>query len=585
MPISQTHITWNKRLNAWDKQTIEALQERLVRSSAIPQELAEIFSWTMQWGETHPFDADITNTLLGCWSMMVLGSNIPWKDYDDKSGNGFLPSIVKSDPAGVLNYLSIRVHARLKDRVDSVAWIAQALHVARHLDADVVAPVLEALAKTWSGDIKRSQDFAQALGEHAVIFPWNDMHVLHTKFHAYPHIQKAIFQWDGLCTAERVFQASSIDVGFGSSTQIFASQGEASAFHAHTLALNMSGMHLARRWGVSFLATAQEELDNIPVQAKRAMETTWKMLRETATQSVVACDRALMQKAAGWCMDHVPVEQRIIRYEKADAILLGDKPYFTQAIDGYLALHAQKNEHVGALILDVLTHADPVVQDKYRPFLSASAKDYLLDFMERGGNAITSSESIPLLISYLSSDDVVGLSQTPGVNEQRLFWKIVEQPEHFNEHTRRNLVQTSAVKNAILLITLLESHGVEHWNIAPDHNNVWARTLPLWYPDAMPQWEHVLRESLRWPATARSVLLDAVFDVQEVPRQRWDAIQHMVDAPAPNKDARQAMSNVRNWNLGLPQSGMGMAWVLDALHACPQAGASFPLPVLDELAF
>lgn len=583
MSIPAAPLTWNQRLNAWDGQTIEALQERLVRSNSITSEIAALFAKTMQWGQTHPFDAGATDTLLGCWTMMVLGSSIPWEQYDEQSGRNFLPTIVQSNPQGVLNHLNIRVHARLRDREQSAAWIAQALHLACHLDSNVVAPVLGALAKTWSGDLKRSQDFAQILGQRAMMFPWESMHVLHTKFHAYPDIQKAILQWDGLCTAELVFKASGIDKGVGSPNDIFAMQGEASTFHALSLALNTSGMHLAQQWGIPFIGKKQVNADKISLETKRAMESTWKMLRETATQTAVACDRAMLQKAAGWCMDHTPETMRVIRYEKADAILLGDKPYFTKAIDQLLTLHETKGDSVKPYIMEVLTYADPLVQEKYRPFLSASAKDYLLDFMERGANAITSKESVPLLMSFLSSDDVVGLSHNQGVNEQRLFWQTIEQPENLNERTRQTLVQTMEVKKAILLATLLESHGVEHWNIAEDHNNAWMRTLPIWYPQAMPTWEHVLREHLRWPATARDVLLGAVFDVQDIPRQRWDVIQHMVDAPAPNKDARQAMSDLRSWNLGLPQSSMGMGWVMDALHAGPQAGASFPLPVLDEL--
>lgn len=582
MSIPTAPITWNQRLNAWDSKTIEALQERLIRSVSIKSEIAALFSQTMQWGKVHAFDARDTDALLSCWTMLVLGSNVPWLDHDAENGRNFLATIVQSNPQGVLDHLNKRVYARLKDREQSAAWIAQALHVACELDAALVAPTLWALAKTWSGDLKRSQDFANIVGKLGRHFPWDKMQALHTKFQAQPDIKKAILQWDGLCTADRVFQASRIDKGAGSPNDIFATQGEASTFHARSLALDTSGMHLARQWGIPFIGKKQVDADKISLETKRAMESTWKMLRETATQTAVACDRALLQKAAGWCMDHTPKTMRVIRYEKADAILLGDKPYFTKAIDQLLTLHETKGDSVRPYIMEVLTYADPLVQEKYRPFLSVSAKDYLLDFVERGANAITSKESVPLLMSFLSSDDVVGLSHNQGVNEQRLFWQTIEQPENLNERTRQTLVQTMEVKKAILLATLMESHGVEHWNIEEDHYSSWMRTLPVWYPEAMPTWEHVLCEHLRWPATARDVLLGAVFDVQEIPRQRWDVIQHMVDAPAPNKDARQARSDLRSWNLGLPQSSMGMSWVMDALYAGPQAGASFPLPTLDE---
>ena len=185
-------------------------------------------------------------------------------------------------------------------------------------------------------------------------------------------------------------------------------------------------------------------------------------------------------------------------------------------------------------------------------------------------------------MSYLSHDDIVGLSHNPGLNEQRLFWQVIEKPEHLNGHTRKSLVQTPEVTKAVLLMTVLESHGVEHWGIPEEHKNSWARVLPFWYPQEMAAWENVLREHLRWPATAREVLLTTVFDVQGIPRESWDAIAHMIDAPAPNKDARQAMSDLRSWNLGLPQNALGMGWIMDALHANPQAGVSFPLPILDE---
>lgn len=575
-------ITWNQRLNAWDSKTIEALQERLIRSVSIKSEIAALFAQTMQWGKIHAFDARDTDTLLSCWTMLVLGSNVPWLHHDAENGRNFLATIVQSNPQGVLDHLNKRVYARLKDREQSAAWIAQALHVACELDAALVAPTLWALAKTWSGDIKRSQDFANIVGKLGRHFPWDKMQALYTKFQAQPDIKKAILQWDGLCTADRVFQASRIDKGANSPNDIFATQGEASTFHARSLALDTSGMHLARQWGIPFIGKKQVDADKISLETKRAMESTWEMLRETAMQTAVACDRAMLQKAAGWCMDHIPETMRVIRYEKADAILLGDKPYFTKAIDQLLALHEKKGDRVGPQILEVLTYANPLVQKKYRPFLSACVRDHLLDLIDRNTNAIISPGRVPLLMPYLSSENVVGLSHIQKVNEQRLFWQIIEHPEQLNEHTRNALVQTIEVKKAILLVTLMESHGVEHWNIAEDPDSIWMRTLPIWYPQAMPAWEHVLREHLRWPSTARDVLLGAVFDVQDIPRQRWDVIQHMVDAPAPNKDWRQAKSDVRSWKLGLPQSSMGMGWVMDALHASAQACVSFPLPILDE---
>lgn len=583
MSTTNAPITWNNRLNVWDCKTIEALQERLVRSVSIKSEIATLFAQTMQWGQTHSFDARDTETLLSCWTMLVLGSNISWGVYDAQCGKNFLATIVQSNPQGVLDHLNKRVYARLKDREQSAAWIAQALHVACELDAALVAPTLWALAKTWHGDLKRSQDFANVVGKLEQHFPWNKMQALHTKFEAYPDIQKAILQWDGLCTAERVFKASSTDTGPGSPNEIFAAQGDTSAFHARSLALNTSGMHLARQWGIPFLGTKPVDAADITFETKCAMESTWKMLRAMALQVNVAwvC-RELLQKAAGWCMDHTPATMRVIRYEVADAILLGDKPYFTKAIDQLLALHEKKGDRVGPQILEVLTYADPVVQEKHKPFLSACVRDHLLDLIDRNTNAIISPGRVPLLMPYLSSGDVVGLSHIQKVNEQRLFWQIIEHPEQLNEHTRNALVQTIEVKKAILLVTLMESHGVEHWNIAEDPNSTWTRTLPIWYPQAMPAWEHVLREHLRWPATARDVLLGAVFDVQDIPRQRWDVIQHMVDAPARNKDWRQAKSDLRSWRLGLPQSSTGMGWVMDALHASPEASVSFPLPMLDE---
>ena len=583
MPISDCPITWNQRLNAWDNETIEALQDRLIRERVIPSELATLFAQTMQWAKTHPLTAENTSPLLNCWSMLVLGSNIPWKEYDAQAhGSEFLPTLVASNPQGVLDHLEARVYARLKDREQSAAWIAHALHVATHFEAEKVAPVLSALAKTWNGDMRRSQDFAKAMGDWAVHFPWNGMHDIHAKFQGYPDIQKAILQWDGVCTAERVFQASSHKEGFGSPGHTFKNTGVDSAFHAYTLALNTSGAHLARRWGIPETVAGTKTDQAFTPKVRNAMEATWKMLRDLAEHHTDACDRSLLQQAGSWCMDSIPSSNRVIRYEKAEAILLGNKPYFTQALNSYLDLHTAKGESVGILFLEVLTHADPSVKEAYRPFLSSSAKQYLLDFMERAGNALASAESVPLLMSYLSSSDIAERAHSRDGNDQRLFWRAISEPESLNEHTRRELVQIPEIKKAILLATLLETHGVEHWGFHADHKNTWAQTLPAWYPDAMPTWEHVLRETLRWPKTAYDTLLNAVLEVQDVPRQRWDVIKHLVDSPAHNKNPRQAMAPTRTWNLGLPQTAVDMAWVMDALHAPDDAGLSLALPALDE---
>lgn len=579
MPSPIIPITWNQRLNAWDNDTIEALQDRIGRDRVIHSEIATLFAQTLQWAQTHAFDPANTDALMQCWTMMVLGSNIPWKEYDADSGKNFLPTIVQSNPQGVLDYLSRRVQARLKDREQSAAWIAQALHVACCLDAETVAPVLEALTKTWNGDIKRSQDFANAVGEQSAHFPWESMHELHAKFHAYPTIQKAILQWDGLCTAERMFQSAS-KTSLASDIAMFEDTGVQSAFHAHTLALTMSGAHLARRWGIASLA-AGEVPDAISRTALNAMESAWKMLRVAAEQTELLCDRSLLQQAASWCMDNVPRNSRVIRYEKADAVLLGHKPYFTEAIQNLLALYEKKGESVGVLILQVVTYSDPVVKEQYKAFLASSAKEYLLDFMERAGNSLVEADDVPLLMAYLSKDNVLESARDDDTMEQRLFWRVVSEPEHLNEHTRRELVQTPDIKNAILLHTLMESYGVEHWGIKQDHTSAWANALPEWYPESILSWEHVLRETLRWPDTAKDTMLEAVLAVQGVPRERWTVMQHLVDEPAPNRDPRQAMAQVRSWNLGLPQSGRAMAWAMDALHAPEKPDITLALPALD----
>lgn len=581
MPVSTAPITWNQRLNAWDGLTIEALQDRLLRERTIPAEIATLFTQTMAWAKTHPLNADDSLVLLNCWTMMVLGSNIPWNEYDEQAhGSEFLPTLVASNPQGMLDYLEARVYSRLKDREQSAAWIAQALHAARHLDADTVAPVLSALVKTWNGDMRRSQDFAKAMGQWAVHFPWNGMHDIHAKFQGYPEIQKAILQWDGVVTAERIFQASGIKAGFGCPGHTFQTNGVDSAFHAHTLALNTSGAHLARRWGIPDIPVP--EAQDFSQKTRNAMEATWKMLRDLAEHHADECDRSLLQQAGSWCMDSTPSSSRIIRFEKAEAILLGNKPYFTQALNGYLDLRSAKGESAGILFLEVLTHADPTVKEAYRPFLSVSAKEYLLDFMERAANALAPPESVPLLMSYLSSADIAALAHSRDSNEQRLFWRAISEPESLNEHARRELVMLPEIQKAILLSTLMESHGVEHWGFPDDYQHKWARALPLWYPDAMPVWEHVLRETLRGPKTAHETLLNAVFEVQGFPRQRWDVIKHLVDAPAQNKNPRLAMAPTRSWNLGLPQTALDMAWVMDALHAPDDASLSLALPALDE---
>lgn len=583
MQISDRPITWNQRLNAWDAETIEALQERMAFNPVIQSEIVTLFAKTMQWGKTHPFDPENTGPLIHCWTMLVLGCNIPWKEYDASRGKDFLPTLIASNPQGVLEYLQERVHARLKDRQQSAAWMAQTMHVARYLDAEKVAPVLQSLAKIWHGDSRRSQEFSKEVGTQALHFPVEHMHEIHAKFSAYPDIQKAILQWDGLCTAERVFQSSSIDKGPGSPEDVFQARGAESAFHAHTMALTMSGAHLRRRWGLP--ATAIEEAisgDGLS-KARPVMEKTWSMLRHLADDEKAPhdYDRGLLQQVATLCMESVPEDRRVIRYEKADAVLLGDKPYYKDALNSYLKMHTANGERVNLLFLEVLTYADPTIRDEYRPLLSASAKEYLLDFMAKAGNAFIHAKDVPLMLSYLSANDIVPLAQSSDEDERRLFWRAIDMPDALNDAARRSMAQAPEVQKALLLATIMETHGVEHWDFHEDHEHTWAQTLPAWYPEHELLWEHVLREMLRSPKTGHDVLLNAVLEVQNIPRERWDVIKNLVGTPSKNKNPRQAMAQTRTWNLGLPQIAAELAWVTDAMHAKLDDNLSLVLPALD----
>ena len=583
MHDSTIPVTWNQRLNAWDVKTIEALQERLGRSQSFPMEIAQLFAMTMQRGEHYPFDKTTTETLLSCWIMVVVGSNVPWHEYDNNSGKNFLPTIVRSNPQGVLDQLEHSVYARLKDRELSASWIAQALHVACHFDADTVAPVLNALVKTWNGDIKRSQDFANAVGELGRFFPWSSMHELHEKFHAHPMIQQAILQWNGLCTAERVYQADKVSIELkDDGPSIFKDTGIASAFHARALSLKMSGMHLARRWGAPMLVAGEEGPKDISDKARDAMERTWNMLRKAVEENNKLNDRSFLRAAASICMTYVPEKRRVFQYGAVDAILLGDTPYFNAAMDTFIAHLAQRGDCLRPSTFEASVHVDSRIIEKHGVFLSTSAKKCLQEFWERGPHGIIEEESVPLLMSYLSSDDVLKAARSQDINEQQFFWCAMTKPECLNAYVREELVKMPEVQTSILLMTLLETHGVEHWNIPKDEDNVWMHTLPVWYPDAMPVWEHVLREHTRRPETAGDAMLNAVFDVQHIPCQRWDVIKNLMDVPVIHAEPFFVRMSRRCVELGFPQTGSDLAWLTTALHSPNDAELSFPLPNLDE---
>ena len=587
MPTKNPPITWNQRLNAWDGDTLDAFQERLGRSHVIHAELAQLYADTMRWGKTHPFESKHLDTLMNCWTMMVLGSNIPWGEYDENSGQEFLPTMAASMAQGMLTYLDKRVHARLRDREQSAAWIAHALHAAIHLDADEAAPVLSTLAKTWHGDLRRSPAFAKALGPHALFFPWNKMQALHTKFHAYPSIQNAILQWDGICTAERLFNAGKrrAEGDPFASAQLFCNADDTPDFHAHTLSLNVAGTYLHWRWGIEPTSAFNPESyldEDVTSTVEIAVETSQNTLGLIVEDDSRVYSKSLLQAASAWVFDF-RLEGYAFLFNENEGKLMGGVPEFRKALEEHV-LECSQTGQATVPLLRLLKNMDPPLPFDCSALMAATAMVHLQHFAHDEARAIIFKEDVPFLASLLRGQEMEELALSEDVNEQMLFWQLLSSPEWLDGHTITLAAQQPGVQRAILLATLVEGHGVEHWGIAADGSRQWLTALSRWYPEHAQVWEEAQRETLRSSTYRSQPMMEAVFQVQGLSVSEWSMLSQLVETPVLSltpQSRKMMLSDVRALSIGMPILRKELAWVVETLQGARSKDATFELPVLD----
>lgn len=580
-------ITWNQRLNAWDGLTLEAFQERVASSRVIHAELAQLFADTMQWGQTHPFAPEHLGTLMNCWRMLVLGSNVPWITYDNDGGKHFLSTLAASAPHALLHYLDKRVHARLRDREESAAWIAQALHAACHVDAQEAAPVLEALSKTWSGDLRRSPAFAQELGKNAIFFPWEKMQALHTKFHAYPAVQHAMLQWDGVCTAERLYKASESggEAGPFELKNLFENASDTPDFHAHALSLNVAGAYLHWRWGLNPSSASNPSgytSVELTSKVKNAIEATRDTLFRAMEKESDTYPTSLLQAAATWAFDG-RLLVNVFEFNASKAELFGRLPEFRQALQEHV-LDCLETGNASVPLLELLKKLDPALPIDCSSLMAATAMVHLQDFAHDPARAIVSKEDVPFLASLLRGQEIEELAVSEDVDEQMLFWQLLCSPEWLDTGAVSQAIQLPGVQRALLLATLVEGHGVEHWGIAADHDRRWLTALSRWYPEHAPAWESAQRETLRSSTYRSQPMMEALFRIQGISNDEWAMLSQLVEPPALSltpQYRKMVLSDVRSLSIGMPIIAQELAWVADTLRSSKRNHETLELPALE----
>lgn len=73
------------------------------------------------------------------------------------------------------------------------------------------------------------------------------------------------------------------------------------------------------------------------------------------------------------------------------------------------------------------------------------------------------------------------LALSEDVNEQMLFWQLLSSRSGWMAIQSLWRLAQPGVQRAILLATLVEGHGVEHWGIAADGSRQWLTALSRWY--------------------------------------------------------------------------------------------------------
>lgn len=576
MAKSNTPVTWDPQAREWDASMIAAMQERLHRENVISSDAATLFQATMKLGEEHPFGADEAGMLLDCWSIFVLRSNIPWHVHDANAPvEHFLPTIIASQPMVALDYLRERVHTRLSDRINHASWMLIATHLTKHLDPKVMVPEMESLVKTWSSNLRRNHDLAYELGRQGPYFPWADMKTIHQAWSDYPYVQTAIAQWDGLVCAEKVWLLSSEEEKKHENV-MFGENGHSELFHTNNMQLSLAQVHIRQRWGYGPSSAGERSSRN--GLAVHRMLSKVRGLVETYSEVEVPKPS---QVIAGWCLD-VDAGQHL-NFTEEDAKLLGHTPAFQKMVTDKLSECQLAVHSVNPELFTILASINyPLVGHPKETLLADGAKEYLLNYAQKGGNAIITYAEVPAMLRCLTRDTLLGLGHSDDVTERQVFWLALDESHHLRPEVCATSVQEPMLQQSLLLMALMENHGVSHWEFPTDERLHAGDVMAVWYPEHKELWKHVQREVVRNPKTASTHLWNAVLQVQGIDPAQWDILQHMVEAPPPNKDARQAFSDFRSWNLGLPQSAPQMGWVLETLQKKTD-DLSLTLPVLDDL--
>lgn len=567
-----TPVTWDEHRRGWDVSMIGAMQERLHREHVISSEAACLFQKTMKWGRDYPFGAEEAYMLLDCWSIFVLRSNVPWTDYDKTMpASSFLPIIVASQPSVVLDYLRTRVHSRLSDRADHASWMAMATHLSEHLDVGTMAPEMEALVKTWSSNLRRDHNLATSLAAQAPYFPWLRMKQIHDKWAAYPGVQKAVAQWDGLVSAETIFLMGSQIAEAEHQDKLFAFEPPNDMFHAHNVKLPVARAHLKRRWRIE----SPGGVDKIDTSS--VLHTISLVRSHVETHAEIETPN-MCKAVAELCATIGGVDPCSNVLNLTNATLWGHLPEFQRDIGKYLAEYSRLGLDIPTEMFGILRCVDyPLSGHHQEKLLSEKATMYLLDYVVKGGNAMVTYQEVPALLRCLTGSTLLELQQSDVEAERQLFWMAIDESSCLRPDVRASVVQEAPIQQALLLLALIESHGVHQWGFLDDSKLVSADVMSAWYPQERERWQQVQREIVRNPKTAPQHLWEAVLQVQNIAPDKWSVIQDLVDSPEHNTNARQAFAHYRSWNLGLPQSAPTMAWVLETLGSTtPTLSLSLP---------
>lgn len=577
--FESTPITWSRRLQQWDVEMLKAFEKKTIFECnqvkddyPLDTGLTKLFVSTMQLGAKIPFPKEATQALMGTWHALVEHKNLSWDTLDSTGGSKFLNTIIRSDPDGALEYLLLKFKQPfVKDQ--TACWIAIAAQLA------VLLPVKSMIPLLRSPQLHLKKQNAQAKIEMLLAIqtfasqsPWEDAETLFNRFDVYPDIQDILLSWIGVWSVELVHQ----DMNWTYVKHNVADQ--ATLTHGISLKAPVVQEYLRYRFGLN--PDPIESDIRINARAGR-IRKAWAYFELYAEHKHQARDKFILPLVEQWIL----ATKTLVGSPppSTNGWLMGNNKDYQGKVSTFLREELLNNANPELnTILEALPFLPKEITQEYKEQLSSVVLPYILDFVENAGSAITTEKNCLDYFQWFTPSAILELANSSVLNENLVFWKIIENPEYLSEDTRESLLcePSNTTRSALLQRTIVEAYGVKNWGVLPEDNIhlTWLDTLAIWFPEHAASWEELQRNYVLNSDNGLDALLDVHFTLEGLELIKMTLLLDMSSSTKSQTPARQAFSGSRSWQIDMPRQTQNLFWVRNFNVFKQHSNEYLPLP-------